>query len=184
MWRRRDWCDHFPAKEILMGEMQDNLRKAEADTLAMLESFIVRVTEKIRRDTVLIIEQNDAIASGALRKGIVTDVLKEVGRIIGVVGVAADVPYGIYRHEGTRPHFPPIEPLQKWVRKKGLAGSYSKATKRRLGSRSIQDAQDYALAFAIARKIARRGTVGLRFLEMAFDQNMGWIQNELQTVKL
>ena len=169
-------------------DYKKNLKKTEQEILALIERFVWRVVEKIRADAVRIIEKGGphgpAIASGELRKGLTTDVLKTVAHIVGVVGVSASVPYGVFRHEDTKPHFPPLEPIQRWVRMKGLAGNFSVATHRRLGNRAIQDAQDRAIAFLIARSIARKGTKGLQFLKLALDQNMGWIQAELTKVHL
>ncbi|MCU7934116.1 MAG: HK97 gp10 family phage protein [Candidatus Thiodiazotropha sp. (ex Dulcina madagascariensis)] len=61
----------------------------------------------------------------------------------GIVGTSAL--HAIPVEMGTRPHFPPVEPLIDWVQAK-------------LDIRDESDAE--AVAFAIARKIAARGTKG------------------------
>lgn len=63
---------------------------------------------------------------------------------IGVVGSAQ--PHIAYIELGTKPHFPPIEALEDWVRVK-------------LGISDEKKIHD--VAFLVARKIAARGTLGV-----------------------
>jgi hypothetical protein len=62
-------------------------------------------------------------------------------RVIGLV--ASALPYAEYVEIGTRPHMPPVAPIEDWVAAK--LGINDEAARR-------------AVAFAIARKIAVRGT--------------------------
>lgn len=80
-------------------------------------------------------------ATGALRAGVQTDV---VGDGVNVVGRVFDpVGYAVPVEAGARPHFPPVEPLQLWVR-------------RVLG---ISDEKEVrSVAFLVARAISKRGT--------------------------
>lgn len=78
--------------------------------------------------------------------------------VIGVVGTSAA--HALPVEIGTRPHFPPIEPLQDWVEAK-------------LG---VGDNASYGVAFMIARKIARRGTQGAHMFERAFEANRAQVQ--------
>lgn len=64
-------------------------------------------------------------------------------RVIGAV--ASPLPYAEYRELGTRPHFPPVEPLEDWVQAK--LGIDDEGERRNV-------------AFLIARKISRVGTKG------------------------
>lgn len=57
---------------------------------------------------------------------------------------------------GTKPHFPPIEPLRYWVERV---------------LRIEDEKRSRSVAFAIARKIARRGTRGQKMFGKAFDEN-------------
>jgi len=72
---------------------------------------------------------------------------------------------------GTKAHFPPLSAIAAWVRHKGLAGSYSIKTHRRVGSKASQAGQDLAVAFLIARAISRRGTKAVKYLERALTEN-------------
>lgn len=75
---------------------------------------------------------------------------------VGAVGiVATPAVYGAPLEYGTKPHFPPIAPIQFWVEKRlGLSG---------------KDAQ--SAAYCIARAISRRGTKGYLMFNKAFDAN-------------
>jgi hypothetical protein len=56
---------------------------------------------------------------------------------------------------GTKPHFPPIQPLEDWVTAKlGISGDEARS-----------------VAFAVAKKIAREGTKGAFMFKRAFEEN-------------
>ena len=82
-------------------------------------------------------------ATGNLAGSINIEVKTNSLEIIGEVGT--NVPYGIFVEEGTRPHRPPIAPLIEWVERMKM-GSNPQENRR--------------IAYAIASKIARRGTEG------------------------
>jgi hypothetical protein len=67
--------------------------------------------------------------------------------------------YAGFVHGGTRPHFPPIAPLEKWAR-------------RKLG---VTAKRARAVAFLIQRKIGRKGTKAVPFLQEAIDQSQSKI---------
>jgi hypothetical protein len=69
------------------------------------------------------------------------------------VGPPADV-YGAPVEFGSKPHFPPVDALMLWVKKK-------------FNPANDQDAK--SIAFAIARSIAKRGTKATHFFENAMD---------------
>jgi hypothetical protein len=56
--------------------------------------------------------------------------------------IGPDAPYGEYVELGTRPHFPPVDPLEKWAHRHGMDGA----------------------GYLIARAISRRGTQPRPFL--------------------
>lgn len=47
--------------------------------------------------------------------------------------------------------------IAAWVRRKGIAGKYSVKSKRRLGGKATQEAEDTAVAYPIAVSILRKG---------------------------
>lgn len=164
------------------GELQNKVR-------ITLEQFVRQCCEKIRVDAKEIIRNNKTIATGQLDKNITTDILITASRIVGVVGVNSNVLYGIFVHEGTRPHFPPVYIIQQWIIQKGLLKNAKgkRVTLNRLGKKKNYDEYHSTLksiAFLIARKIAKKGTVALPFLRLALNQNIGFIQAKLAEVKI
>jgi len=160
-------------------------RKVEAE----LERFLTKVLLKIQADSVRIIDENNANAWGEMRRNVTYEVYRETAKIVGAVGVRANVPYAIFRHEGTRPHFPPQLAIQQWVIRKGIFKINNKPfTPGKL--RRIKKSQSdpflkeiSKIAFLIARKISKEGTKGLPFLRMALNQNRSWIESELSKLK-
>lgn len=63
--------------------------------------------------------------------------------------VGSDVKYAGAVENGSRPHFPPIQPIKEWCRRHGLPES---------------------AAYAIALKISRKGTAAKPFLVPAYEQ--------------
>lgn len=155
-----------------------------------LVRFLRRVLVKIQSDAVRIIDENKAVAWGELRRNIREDIIVEAGKILGVVGAGSNVPYAIFRHEGTKPHWPPQLALQQWVIRKGIIKMNNKPITRsglRNAKKSSVDSltkQIVNTAFLIARKISRKGTTGLPFMKMALNQNISWIQGELDKLKI
>lgn len=99
-----------------------------------------------------------------------------------VIRTFLGVNYGVFIYEDTKPHWPPLNKIQKWVRLKKLAGRYSVKTKKRLGGKLTQHAEDRQIAWLIARKIARKGTKGIKFFDIALKQAMPMIKKELAKV--
>jgi hypothetical protein len=80
-------------------------------------------------------------------------------RILGVVG--SPLEHVAPLETGTRPHYPPIEPLMDWVR-------------------AVLDVGDvherFAVARAIQRKIGHHGTEGAHMFEQGLEENAGQIR--------
>ncbi len=177
-----------------------NLGKATKALEDEIDKKLRTFLEKVRTDADAEIRKGKAYATMEMLKNLRYTVTKEVGRMIGVVGVGANVPYAICRHEGTKPHFPPIEPLQKWVLLKGLTsnregtkgGVRIKALRNTIkitggpGRRKAMDrwAESRGIALAIARKIASKGTTGLPFLRTAFNLNKDFLMAEMAKIKI
>jgi hypothetical protein len=95
-------------------------------------------------------------ATSVLRESIIAEKPVLSRNLLGVVGTS--VAHALPVELGTKPHFPPIEPLMDWVR----------------GKLDIQDdgtARVYYVALAIARKIAARGTLGVGMFHRSFAAN-------------
>ncbi len=92
-------------------------------------------------------------ATGLSRNSIFSQEQTFAAGVLGVVGTAQL--HVAYVELGTKPHFPPIEPLRDWVRVKF----------------GLPDKDTYGPALAIARKIAARGTLGVGMFHRAFARN-------------
>ncbi len=93
-------------------------------------------------------------ATAALRESIHSEAPRTLANtVIGVVGTSSM--HALPVELGTRPHFPPIEPLIDWVQAK-------------LDIRDEEQAEGVALS--IARKIAVRGTLGVGMFHRNFRQ--------------
>lgn len=83
-------------------------------------------------------------------------------RVIGAVGTSLS--YAVPVELGTRPHFPPIEPLADWARHK-------------LG---VPEEEATRVGYLIARKIARQGTEGVHMFRDAFKASQPQIEAMLE----
>ena len=95
--------------------------------------------------------------SGEMRASIGTEVKHISGTDVqGRVGTS--VQYGIYVEKGTRPHWPPLEPLKLWVQRK----------------LDVQDVE--GVARAIQRKIGYHGTKAQPKLKEAYAKTKNQVQ--------
>lgn len=79
-------------------------------------------------------------------------------RVWGVMGTPAE--HGVPVEMGTKPHFPPIDPLQFWAEQVlGVDTSVSRG-----------------VAWAIAIKISKKGTKGAHMFEANFEDNRGRVE--------
>ena len=72
------------------------------------------------------------------------------GNLQGKLRIEAD--YGIYVHEGTRPHWPPFDAIDPWAKRHGIP------------------------TFLVQRAIARKGTKAVPFLKDAVTKNKNKIE--------
>lgn len=129
------------APEIARDEFEDGVREA----LLLLEREVKERTPV------------GVGGAGGLR-GSVTHQLQGQAIAIGagVVGkVFSPLRYAIPVELGTKPHFPPLRPLEDWV----------------VAKLGVPRDQAGAVAFLVARKIARRGTEGAHMFEDALSDN-------------
>lgn len=158
------------------------------NTWKKVEEQLVRLTNKIGLMLVKavqdIMDKNKINVTGQLRKSISYKIDKKTTEIL--LTVISGVKYDIYRHEGTKPHFPPIEPLRTWVIKKGLAQRTSK-TGSRTYIKNINTVNNFnivnGIAWAIARSISRKGTMGIKFFQLALNQSKPIIEREVSNFR-
>lgn len=129
-------------------DLQRALQKYGAKAEALVAAALYREAEGVMSKSK---EESPVGVDGNLRaSGFVKLPATVNGKIrveMGYGGPAAR--YAAAVHEGTRPHFPPVDALKPWA-------------KKFLG--------DEDAAFAVARKIARVGTKATKFLERPLRQ--------------
>lgn len=82
----------------------------------------------------------------------------------GIIGVPAI--YGEPLEMGTRPHFPPVAPIEHWVERKiGLSGKEAKS-----------------VAFLIARAISKRGTKGAKMFHKGMEEQEAAVMAILESI--
>ena len=119
------------------------------------------------RDCTLLVERDAkknasaSVNTGMLRASILPEVRGEGHAIMGVVG--SNLLYAAAVELGSRPHWPPPDPILRWVQLKLQPGKDLEAS----------------VAFLIARKIARMGTKAQPYLQPAFDMNLDRIEQRL-----
>lgn len=104
------------------------------------------------------ITSNGTNSSGDLSKSI-KSIVKQKGKWIEISISLED--YWKYVEYGTRPHFPPIEAIKKWIKVKPILPRPLKNGKL---------PTENQLAFLIARKISKVGTKPQPFLEPTIKQ--------------
>lgn len=120
-----------------------------------LYAAMTACTALIERD----VKELTPTANGALRNSIFGEVRLDGQGLLGVVG--SPLPYAEYVELGSRPHFPPLEPLEDWVRAKGLAQD---------------EKQVRRAAYLVARAISRRGTLAVGMFNRAASFNEGNVE--------
>lgn len=120
--------------------------KLELTTIQdITNDFVVELKNKLTA--------NDSNASGTLAKSI-RGIVKQNGKYI-VISIQLE-DYWKYIENGTKPHFPPVDAIKKWI-------SVKPVLPRPLKSGKLPTANQ--LAFLIARKISKVGTKAKPFLK-------------------
>lgn len=86
-------------------------------------------------------------------------------QVIGVVGTA--MAHAVPVELGTKPHFPPVEALEEWVR-------------RKLG---VDEKRVRNVAFLVARKIAARGTPAFGMFHRAFNAHRAQVAGMFEAAR-
>ena len=119
--------------------------KFEQAAIRGLRSAAMRL-EGMVVDEIRTAEPNPAVAQGELASSVVTTRVED-GSIVKV-----EAPHGAMMEEGTRPHFPPLQPLRDWARVKGFATDDESADR---------------IAWAVAIKISKHGIAPRHFFAKA-----------------
>lgn len=99
-----------------------------------------------------------------LRDSIFSEVRHEGQKTAGILGTPLE--HGLPVEFGSKPHFPPIDPIEFWVEKKlGLAGD-----------------EAHSVAFAIAVTISRKGTEGQQMFSNNIEDHRDQVMNILERI--
>ena len=120
------------------------------------------------------------VNTGRLRASITPVVLVRGKQVQGVVGT--NVKYAAAVEFGSKPHTPPFDAILRWVQLKGIAGTYSIRTRKRLGAKTQRQSQDVAAAGAIWSSIRKRGTKAHPYFQPAWDKNAPRIERMITGV--
>ena len=144
--------DRFDEFARRFRQVGDGTGKIGRMIVAAMEAALILVGDQI--------DVRTPVNIGALRGSRTSAVhgtsLHLIGEIVSPLAYGIVVEYG--RLPGGR--MPPVQAILYWVKRKGIAGTFSASTGRRLGNQATRDKQDLAAAWAIARHIAVHGTVG------------------------
>lgn len=83
------------------------------------------------------------------------------------VHVYSDSLYANFVNKGTKPHFPPVSAIERWIVKKNLV---------------LDNIDRKSLAFLIARSISGKGTPETKFFELGIKRAMPKINSALKEV--
>lgn len=144
-------------------ELAEAFKKAPEIVEKVGVRAIIKATALLERE---VKERTPFGVTGLLRQSITAQkpYRSGVDNLIGVVSSPLD--YAVCVELGTKPHFPPIEPIKEWVLKK-------------LG---LPIVEVEPVARAIAWKIKAHGTKGAKMFARAFEANKGQVERILSVV--
>lgn len=123
----------------------------------MSKNYVEEVSNQLLSDYKTALEEHRA--SGNLLNSLVLNVIADKDKWeIRIEGPE----YGIFLENGTKPHFPPVDEILKWIRIKPVL------------PRPLADGKlptEHQLAFLIGRSISIRGTEGTHSFDKTVDQN-------------
>jgi len=178
-----------------------NLGNPSKITLDQMDVFFDRVLPFIERQAVL---RTPVGASRRARNSMFHDKITEGDNMIGIVANSAQHINAL--EDGTKPHMPPVKPLERWVRFKKLTMTESQlitalahAIQKSMANKGkkvplfvlikwIQDKdikpknrrqfEIKSIAWAIAMKIKEDGTKGQAIFSRAFQASQSFVRSE------
>ena len=172
--------------------MRDELTQVYFQSIMeSLNKTAERIALAIERQVVKVLNDNKVNDTGDLRKSITHEIQNKVNSV--EVVIFSNSVYAQYVHDGTKPNrrMPPIIPIRDWVRRKGLLKREIKRGKNKGNIRSVKTyrtVNDYRdgeqIAWIIAKSIARKGTKGIKFFDIALKQSEGEINKIISEFKI
>jgi hypothetical protein len=132
-------------------ELMDDIARAGRDSTQLVTAALANSTEYGKQQ----IRSRAPHAFGTLQRSILGEVKYPVGEIV------VQEPYGRDVEEGTKPHTPPHEAIERWAKKKGLPKGVS---------------------WAIVKTIEKRGTRAQPFFNPGWEASEKYILNQFEKV--
>jgi hypothetical protein len=153
--------------------LQDYLKKYGEERTREIRKLNLVTANNIKTEARRNLDRNHTNDAGNLKRSLVADtsdnwISAEVGCDVRELTKISPHPYDVFVEKGSRPHFPPSQALQLWVKRKLLKiGGHIKSGRKPKGSargRNAEANEIKGIAFVVARAISRKGTKAQPFL--------------------
>lgn len=134
-----------------LSELIRDFEKAGGDAQPLVTAALANSTEHTKQN----IRENAPHAFGTLQRSVLAEVRYPVGE------VSVQEKYGKDVEEGTGPHRPPAEAIERWISKKGIPGS---------------------ALWPIIKTIEKRGTKAQPFFKPGWEKSQGYIEDQFDKV--
>lgn len=134
-----------------LSDLVRDIKKAGGDARPLVTAALANSTQEVVRE----VRQRAPHAFGTLQRSVLAEVHYPVGE------VAVNEPYGKDVEEGTGPHTPPHEAIERWAAKKGLPKGVS---------------------WAIVNTIKKRGTKAQPFFKPGWEASQNFINDQFEKV--
>lgn len=134
-----------------LNELIKDVKKAGGDAQPLVTAALANSTQKVTQE----VRIRAPHAFGTLQRSVLPEVNYPVGE------VAVNEKYGRDVEEGTGPHTPPHEAIERWAKKKGLPKGVS---------------------WAIVNTIKKRGTRAQPFFKPGWEASQGYINDQFDKV--
>lgn len=136
---------------IGLKDLIHDIKKAGGDAEPLVTAALANSTQHVTEE----VRQRAPHAFGTLQRSVLPEVRYPVGE------VAVNEPYGRDVEEGTGPHTPPHEAIERWAQKKGLPKGVS---------------------WAIVNTIKKRGTRAQPFFKPGWEASQNFINEQFDKV--
>lgn len=134
-----------------LNDLIRDIKKAGGDAQPLVTAALANSTQHVTQE----VRQRAPHAFGTLQRSVLPEVNYPTGE------VAVNEPYGRDVEEGTGPHTPPHEAIERWARKKGLPNGVS---------------------WAIVNTIKKRGTKAQPFFKPGWEASQNYIAEQFDKV--
>lgn len=171
------------------------IENVRAEIQQKLETLVNRICVKLVASSKQILDDYKKVDTAMLKKSIDYEIIEKQALDITAM-VLANTHYAKYIHDGTGPaakhkrYYPNLMAIRDWVKRRGIAANFTpvlggrywgKTAIVKYSGRKAMD--DYwkvdKVARLIAWKIYQKGTVGVKFFDLAIKQNESFINEQI-----